>query len=141
MLLCDVNVLIYAHREDSEKHSSAADFLYSAIKSREPFAFSQDILSSFLRVVTHPKIFKEPSPFDIAVAFCDRIIHSPYSVAVQAGETHWNIFCHLCRALNAAGNVVPDAYLAALSIESGCKWVSFDRDFLRYPGLDFLLLE
>ena len=51
------------------------------------------------------------------------------------GPRHWEIFARLCRESEARGNLVPDAYLAALAIESGCEWVTTDRDFSRFPGL------
>jgi hypothetical protein len=51
------------------------------------------------------------------------------------GERHWEIFTRLCRGTDAKGNVVPDAYLAALAIEAGAEWVTTDRDYARFPGL------
>jgi len=51
------------------------------------------------------------------------------------GKRHWAIFTRLCRDVEAKGNLVPDAYLAALAIESGCEWVTTDRDFARSSGL------
>ena len=35
----------------------------------------------------------------------------------------------------ARGSIVADAQHAALAIEHGCEWISFDRDFSRFPGL------
>jgi hypothetical protein len=51
------------------------------------------------------------------------------------GERHWGIFRRLCNEVGARGNLVPDAYLAALAIESGSEWVTTDRDYARFPGL------
>jgi hypothetical protein len=45
------------------------------------------------------------------------------------------IFRDLCRAANAKGNLIPDAYLAALAIECGGEWVTMDREYARFPGL------
>jgi predicted nucleic acid-binding protein len=56
-------------------------------------------------------------------------------VAVQPGPRHWTIFDDLCRKSKAAGNLVPDAWFAALAIESGCEWITNDRDYARFPGL------
>ena len=36
-------------------------------------------------------------------------------------------------AAGAKGNLVPDAYFAALAIEHGCEWITADRDYSRFP--------
>ncbi|HMR32344.1 MAG TPA: hypothetical protein PKA09_15430, partial [Geminicoccus sp.] len=59
----------------------------------------------------------------------------PHCVTVHPGERHWGIFRRLCLEANARGNLVPDAWFAALAIEWGCEWVTLDRGFGRYPGL------
>jgi predicted nucleic acid-binding protein len=56
-------------------------------------------------------------------------------VIVAPGPRHWGIFANLCAAVGAKGNLVPDAYLAALALESGSEWVTTDHDFSRFPGL------
>jgi predicted nucleic acid-binding protein len=56
-------------------------------------------------------------------------------VTLVPGERHWDIFQRLCREANAKGNLIPDAYLAALAIESGAEWITTDRDYARFPGL------
>jgi predicted nucleic acid-binding protein len=54
---------------------------------------------------------------------------------VSPGRKHWEIFLRLCREGDARGNLVSDAYHAALAIENGCEWITTDRDFARFPGL------
>ena len=54
---------------------------------------------------------------------------------ILPGPRHYALFLDLCRRSNARGKLTPDAYLAALAIEHGCEWVSYDRDFARFPGL------
>jgi hypothetical protein len=56
-------------------------------------------------------------------------------VAVSPGSDQWRIFRRLCGAAGAKGNLVPDAWFAALAIERGCEWITTDRDFARFPGL------
>lgn len=93
------------------------------------------VLSGFLRVTTHPRIFTPPTPLEAALEFAE-ILRSPaHRTDVRPGPRHWSIFTALCRAVGATGNRVPDAYLAALSIESGSEWITTDRGFARYPGL------
>jgi toxin-antitoxin system PIN domain toxin len=93
------------------------------------------VLSGFLRVVTHPRVFKEPTPPEIALEFAERLRGSPAADPLAPGERHWGIFVDLCRRTRAIGNVVPDAYLAALAIEHRGTWITADRAFARFPGL------
>lgn len=93
------------------------------------------MLSAFIRIVTHPRIWSPPATIEEAFAFVDTIIEQPNCVHVVPGRGHWSIFERLCKAARARGNLVPDAYLAALAIESGSEWVTTDRDYARFPGL------
>jgi hypothetical protein len=140
MYLFDVNVWVHAHREDSDRHKEIRPFVEDILQSPKPFAYSPLVLSGFLRVVSHPRVFKIPSPFATAMAFADSIVELPQSYPVSPGRTHWNIFTHLCYAIKPAGNMYPDAFFAALAIESGCTWVTCDKDYKRFPGLKIKLL-
>lgn len=88
-----------------------------------------------MRVVTHPRVFKTPSPLDLALEFAAALRAQTNCVLVGPGQRHWDIFERLCRESGAKGNLVADAYLAALAIESGCEWVTTDRDYSRFRGL------
>ncbi|HUP62190.1 MAG TPA: type II toxin-antitoxin system VapC family toxin [Thermoanaerobaculia bacterium] len=135
MILADVNVLIYAHREDAADHARFRDWMQNLIAGPEAFAVSDLILSGFLRVVTHPRIFSPATPLARAVEFCDFLRERRNAVPIRPGERHWKIFTDLCSASRATGNLLADAYLAALAIESGCEWITTDRDYSRFPGL------
>lgn len=88
-----------------------------------------------LRVVTHPRIFEAPTPIEQAIEFAQSLLSTPNCVTVTPGPRHWGIFTGLCKATSASANEVPDAYLAALAIESGSEWITTDRGFSRYEGL------
>jgi toxin-antitoxin system PIN domain toxin len=135
MIMADVNVLVYAFRRDSDKHELCRDWLQKALEGPENFGYSDFVLSSVVRVATHPRVFKSPSPLEAAFEFTDAIWTAPPSVAVHPGPMHWAFFRRLCIDAEAKGNLVPDAYLAALAIEQGARWVSSDRDFARFDGL------
>jgi predicted nucleic acid-binding protein len=62
-------------------------------------------------------------------------VDQPHCQIIEPGPRHWSIFTGLCRSANAYGNLVPDAWLAALAIESGCEWITNDRDYARFKGL------
>jgi hypothetical protein len=135
MVLPDVNVLVYAHREDTANHSACREWLEGAINGDEAYAMSELVLSGFVRVVTHPKVFGRPSRGTDAFAFAEQLRQQSNCVRVEPGPRHWDVFRRLCTESGAKGNLVPDAYFAALAIESGCEWISTDRDFSRFKGL------
>jgi toxin-antitoxin system PIN domain toxin len=100
---------------------------------------SPQVLSGVVRVTTHPRVFKEPSALDEALQFAEVLLAQPGCVVVEPGEAHWNIFTRLCRAADARGSLVPDAWFAAMAIEAGCEWVTLDRDYARFSGLEWRL--
>ena len=135
MQLPDVNVLIYAFREESRDHARYRRWLEDLASSGEPFAFSELVLSSFLRLVTNGQIFRPGTPWPNASAFVETIRNEPGYVRLSPGARHWGIFINLCETADATGNMVADAYHAALAIEHGCEWITADRHFARFPGL------
>lgn len=135
MLLADVNIFIYAHRPESERWTEYRDWLGSALTGAEPFGVSELVLSSFCRIVTNHRVYREPTPPQVAIDFCDHVLAAPAALAVRPGGRHWGIFAQLCREVKARGNTIPDAYLAALAMEQGATWVTTDRGFARFPGL------
>jgi uncharacterized protein len=135
VILVDVNVLVYAFRRDAPDHQRYANWLQELIDSDTAFGMVDLVLSGFVRIVTHPSIFTPPSTIERALRFVDHIRSRPQCVSVAPGTRHWSIFTALCRETAATGNLVPDAYLAALAIESGCPWITADRSFARFPGL------
>jgi toxin-antitoxin system PIN domain toxin len=135
MRLFDVNVLVYAHRLDTPRHQDYANWLRNLLADQEPYGVSDLVLSGFLRIVTSPKVFKQPTPLETALAFAELLRSQPNCVPVAPGQRHWDIFTGLCRTAGVKGNLVPDAYLAALAIESGSEWITTDRDFSRFHGL------
>ena len=137
MLLCDVNVLVNAHRLDAAAHADCAKLVRSLMESDEAFGVSDLVFSGFLRVVTHTGIFRKPSPFAVALKFVEDVRSRPNAVPISPGNRHWEIFARLCGVSVARGNLIPDAYFAAMAIESGCDWVTTDRDYARFPGLSW----
>ena len=85
--------------------------------------------------MTHPAIFNPPSSLEQALAFASEVMSPDHAVLIAPGPRHWEIFAKLCRDAEARGNLVADAYLAAIAIESGCEWISTDGDYARFAGL------
>ncbi len=99
------------------------------------YGVSDLVLSGVLRVVTHPRIFTPPTPVQEALAYCNDVRARPNAVLVSPGRRHWQIFTRLCAEVGARGNLVPDAYLATLAIETDSEWITTDGDFRRFRGL------
>lgn len=137
MKLCDVNVLIYAHREDSLHHEEYARFVKDMAEGNSAFGLSESVLSSFVRIVTNSRIFKWPTPIELALEFCESLRIRPQAVILRPGERNWLIFSDLCRRIPASGKLVADAWHAALAIEHACHWISTDSDFARFPLLNW----
>jgi toxin-antitoxin system PIN domain toxin len=135
MILLDVNILVTAHREDADQHREIKSWLQSALREPAGVAVSELTLSGCLRVITHPKIFKKPSPLALALEFVEDFRSREAVHLLAPGAGHWKIFVDLCRRADARGNLVPDAFHAALAIELGCEWLTLDRGFARFPGL------
>jgi toxin-antitoxin system PIN domain toxin len=136
MLLPDVNVLIYAHVEDSiPDHAEYATWITRLATGPEPFALSVLVLSGFVRVVTNPRVFDPPSTLDRSFAFVSSLVERPTARIVGPGPDHLDIFERLCRESGATGKLVADAQHAAIAVEHGCTMVSTDSDFSRFPGL------
>jgi toxin-antitoxin system PIN domain toxin len=135
MILCDVNVLVYAHKEGAPRHVEYRDWLADVVAGDSAYAVSELVLSGFIRVVTLGRLWDRPSTLDEAVAFADVVRGGETAVPVQPGARHWALFSRLCQQAGARGNLVPDAYLAALAIESGSEWVTTDQDYARFRGL------
>jgi toxin-antitoxin system PIN domain toxin len=135
MILVDVNILVHAFREDAPRHAPLRAWLEDLVYSESAFALSELVLSGFLRIVTHPRVFSPATPLEPALEFVEALRAQPNCVLLAPGERHWSIFARLCRDGAARGNLVPDAYLAAIAIESGSELATTDRDFARFPGL------
>lgn len=135
MILPDVNVLIYAFRTDAERHGEYKGWLESVVNGPAAYGIAPQVLGSFVRICTHPRIHARPSRVHDAFEFCRVLLEQPNATVVMPGQRHWEIFEALCRESKATSNLVQDAWFAALALESGCVWITTDRDYARFAGL------
>ena len=136
MILPDVNILIYAFREDTPYHRICRPWLNAVILGETQFALSRLVLSAVVRITTNRRGYGMPSTIEEAFGFCEDLLSQPHCRLVEPGERHWQIFQRLCTEADVRGPMVTDAYFAALAIEWGCEWVTLDRDYARAPGLN-----
>ena len=133
MLIPDVSVLVAAFRSDHEHHDVALSWLQSAVASVEPIGLTESVLAAVVRIVTNPRIFRTPTP---AIEIFDELERlRAVAHVIRPGRTWWSVFRELCLQSAARGPLVSDAAHAATAIEAGATWVTFDRDFARFPGL------
>ena len=135
MILPDVNILVHAFRSDSSDHDLCRKWLDGVVNGDSRYGISPQVLSGVIRVTTHPRIFSQPSTLAEVIEFCEAVMEQPNCVIVEPGTQHWSIFVRFCKEADARGNLVPDAWYAALAVESGCEWVTLDRDYARFSGL------
>jgi toxin-antitoxin system PIN domain toxin len=135
MILPDVNVLIYALRKDVPQHAICRPWLKSVVESDVQFGVSTLALGAVVRITTNPHVHPTPTSVEEAIGFCDDLRQQPHCQLVEPGERHWDIFKQLCVTTGTRGPRVTDAWYAALAIEWGCEWITFDRDYARFPGL------
>src|SRR3990170_7096906 len=108
MLLPDVNILVYAYREDAPGHGRFREWVEDLVNGDQAYGMSDLVLSGFLRVVTHPAVFSPPSPVNDALSFVEDVRSQPNCVVLAPGARHWEIFARLCQTTVFRGNLVPD---------------------------------
>jgi toxin-antitoxin system PIN domain toxin len=130
-MLPDVNVLVAAFRVDHPHHKVAADWLKRTLKepqNGQHLTVPLQVISGFLRLVTHSKIFLAPSSATHAVDFVDWLLEDPH-VQVPSAMSEWVNFRSLVLKKQLAANQIPDAHLAALSLSLSEPFVTFDKGF------------
>lgn len=135
MRCVDVNVLVYAHRADLPEHADYRAVLEEFANDDEPLGLPGPVLSGFVRVMSNRRIFAEPTNPDDAWQAVDDLLAAPSALMLRAGERHWALFRQLAADINARGNDVADAYLAAYALENNATWLSADRGFARFQRL------
>ncbi|MBM3880892.1 MAG: type II toxin-antitoxin system VapC family toxin [Verrucomicrobia bacterium] len=135
----DVNILVYAHREDESAHAFYRDWLEALVNSGAPFGLSALVAVAFVRIVSHPRFHAHPTPLPVALLTIERLREAPGCRWLLPGARHWEIAATLCRKTGVAGKRVGDAQHAAVAIEHGCCWVTRDDDFAAFApyGLEW----
>ena len=135
MILPDVNVLVYAARDDRPNCVRYRAWLEGVLAGPEPVAVVSPVVAGFLRVVTNPRVFAHPSSLHDALAFIDVVLAAPAAVSPVLSQRLNALLAGVCRAAGATADRVPDAYLAAIALDLDAELVTADRGFARYEGL------
>lgn len=138
MILPDVNLLLYAIDITSPRHDAARSWLEDRLSDSETVAFSWSVLTAFVRLSTHASIFEQPLTSAQAFDIIEGWLEQPSVIVVHPGNRHHIMMRELLEPLGTAGNLVPDAHLAALALEHGATLHSSDHDFARFAGLRWI---
>lgn len=136
MIAVDTNILVYAHREDSEWHAAAYSRLRELAEGRAAWAIPWPCVHEFLAIVTHARIFAPPTPLAAAIDQVEAWLESPTLALLAEPDSHWPRLRELLLNGKVAGAKAHDARIAALCMQHGVKelW-SADREFGRFPDL------
>lgn len=136
MIAVDSNILVYAHREESDWHATAYAKLAELAEGRSAWAIPWPCIHEFLAIVTHPRIYSPPTPLAAAIDQVEAWVESPSLVLLTESDAHWRMLRETLVSGKIAGAQVHDARIAALCLQHGVKelW-SADRDFGRFPNL------
>jgi toxin-antitoxin system PIN domain toxin len=136
MIAVDTNVLVYAHREDTDWHETAFARITELAEGKGPWAIPWPCIHEFLAIVTHPRIYSPPTPLNLAVDQIEAWMEAPNLVLLGELEGYWKQLRALLEAGKISGPMVHDARIAAFCLLHGISelWTA-DRDFSRFPNL------
>jgi uncharacterized protein len=136
LIAVDTNLLVYAHRTDSEWHERAAACVRELAEARLPWALPWPCVHEFLAIATHPRIWDPPTPTGAALDQVEAWLESPSLALLAESPEHWRELRQQIATGRISGPRVHDARIAALCLEHGVRelWTA-DRDFSRFPTL------
>lgn len=135
MIIPDTNLLVFAHNEQDPNHRSALRWWQGLIDGSEPLGVDWSIIVAFMRVSTLPSVVTNPPEPDYITSIVESWFDIPHMSRIEPGPDHLKIVTDLLTASGRAGNLVPDAHIAALAIQHRAEVHTNDRDFSRFPGL------
>lgn len=137
MIAVDTNILVYAHRRDSEFHAPAAAVLRTLAEGYAQWAIAWPSVHEFFAIVTHPRVYRPPTLIPNALAQIEAWLRSPSLVLLGETSKHWQHLRTLLVEARIEGPKVHDARIAALCLQHGVReLLSADRDFSRFPQID-----
>lgn len=135
MIVLDANILLYAYDSESVQHRPARAYLEKIFSATAPVGIPVQSVSAFLRIMTQQGLRSGCFSLQEAVEIVDEWLNLPQVRLLVPGERHWPIFQRMLMEGHAAGRLVTDAQIAAITLEFGGELQTNDRDFARFPGL------
>jgi toxin-antitoxin system PIN domain toxin len=139
MIAVDTNILVYAHRTDSPFFKQAEKTIIDVVNAGTTWAIPWPCLHEFFGIITHPRIYKMPTPRTMALAQIENLVSCPTLEIISETPDHWPVFKKLISVGSIDGPRVHDAKIAAICLENAVsKLLSCDRDFSRFKELKTL---
>lgn len=138
MIVVDASLLLHAYHAGSPEHERARRWWEDALSAPEPIRLPWVTVLAFLRIATHPRVFRRPLAMAEARAHVESWLVRPMVSSIEPGPRHWPILGALLEGAQVRGNLTTDAHLAALALEFGATLASSDRDFTRFAQLKLL---
>jgi toxin-antitoxin system PIN domain toxin len=133
----DANVLLYASDESSPRHARSRDIVTRAAQGPEIVYLFWPAIMAYLRVATHPAVFRRPLSIAEATANVEALLSRPHVQTPGEQERFWRRFGDVAGDAAPTGNLVADAHLVSLMLENGVRTIwTHDRDYRRFRGID-----
>ncbi len=139
MKIVDVNVLVYASNTQARQHDEANDWLNAALSGGMPVGFAWAVLLGYVRITTNSRVMESPLTPSVAMDHVDSWLASRAAHVVEPTARHSALVRTLLGSTGVGANLVPDAHLAALSLEHKATVVTYDTDYTKFPGVDWEL--
>lgn len=137
MIIPDLNLLIYASDLGSTFHHSSKQWWGQLLVGNERVGMPWAVTTGFLRIMTNRRIFAAPMSVAEAIRTIAEWYERPQITPVVPGSAHLSILSRILDESGTSGDLVPDAHIAALAIEFGAEVHTADRDFTRFPGVQW----
>jgi uncharacterized protein len=138
VIVPDVNVLVYAYRREAERHERYAAWLAAVVAGSDELGLVESALTGFVRIVTNPRIMADPAPTKEALRFVRTLRAGRRARCLAATDATWAQLDDIAVTdRQVRGNLVPDAWLAAMARSHGGRVATADRGFARFDGLDW----
>lgn len=132
----DTDVLLYATDRSSPRHEAATQVLSELVGGTSLLHLFWPTLLGFVRIATHPGVFRNPLTHDEAADAVDRLLGRPNVQVTGEGDRFWPNYRRAAEPVDPRGNLVPDAHLVALMLEHGVSTIwTHDRDFRKFDGI------
>jgi toxin-antitoxin system PIN domain toxin len=138
VFVVDTNVLVYAADVRAAEHKRCRELLEKWRLGSGAWYLTWGICYEFLRIVTHPRVFRRAWSSGQAWDFLARIQESPGLGILVPGERHGQVLAEVIEQVpQLAGNVLHDAETAVLMREHGVRRIcTRDTDFHRFPFVE-----
>lgn len=138
--LPDLNVWLALAAPAHGHHTQAVQ--YWEHQASQQVLFCDVTALGLVRLVCQPKVMGAATKTVAEASGLLQALCAQPGVAMAASESDgWDLFHGLLRQGELPPRLCTDAYLAALAMAHGWRLVSFDRDFSRFDGLQWLHLS